>query len=145
MKRLMTSILAAALTAALFAAPVSADEHITASIIPTADPNFVEMSLVDFREANPNYQGYIGSEKNYVSLANSIYDTYYEWKMENGYYYLYRYQIVNNALVETKMINYWYQDSDTDYWYYSRPRNSSRSSTVWSRLLLRSLREETII
>ncbi len=117
MKKYFSIFLSMLLTISIFVVPVSAENG---RIVPEEDPNFVEMSLEDFLEGNPGYVGYEGPEKEAVMPAASD-STYYEWKLENGKYYLYRYQVVSGTLTETKMINYWYQDPSNNKWYYLKP------------------------
>lgn len=106
------------LTISIFVVPVSAENG---RMIPEEDPNFVEMSLEDFLDENPGYQGYEGPEKEAIMPMSSPDDMHYEWTPENGKYYLYRYQVIEGSLIITKMTNFWYQDPSNDKWYYLKP------------------------
>lgn len=112
--------------------PVSALDSSNEYTVPSADPNFVEQSLADFLDENPGYIGYTSPEREAPSLMGAD-DAYFEWKLENGKYYLYRYQLVNGTLTETKMINYWYLDPSNDKWYYLKP-TTGEMATGWCKV-----------
>ena len=80
-------------------------------IVPVADPDFVDITLEEFLEQNPGYQGYPDKAKRSISaytVSGSV-----EWRQIGGKYYLY-YTGTN-----TKVVNDWYYENGK--WYFLKP------------------------
>ena len=76
-----------------------------------AEPDFVDITLEEFLEQNPGYQGYPDKAKRPISaytVSGSV-----EWRQIGGKYYLY-YTDTN-----TKVVNDWYYENRK--WYFLKP------------------------
>ena len=106
--------------------PVSTDH-----VIPDADPNFEEMTLEEFQELYPDYEGVFSEEETGISplydgiedpgYVTAKYDPPFEWVKEGDKWYLYS----GTGTARQKVTSGgWYQDGN--YWYCLYPNNATK-------------------
>lgn len=106
--------------------PVSTDH-----VIPDADPNFEEMTLEEFQELYPDYEGVFSDEETGISplydgiedpgYVTAKYDPPFEWVKEGDKWYLYS----GTGTARQKVTSGgWYQDGN--YWYCLYPNNVTK-------------------
>lgn len=104
--------------------PVSTDH-----VIPSADPNFVEMTLDEFQELYPDYEGVFPEDDGDISplaledpgYVTAKYDGPFEWVQEGSKWYLYS---GTGSSREKVTLGGWYQDGN--YWYCLYPSGATK-------------------
>ena len=104
--------------------PVSTDH-----VIPSADPNFVEMTLEEFQELYPDYEGIFPEDDGDISplaledpgYVTAKYDGPFEWVQEGSKWYLYS---GTGSSREKVTLGGWYQDGN--YWYCLYPSGATK-------------------
>ena len=104
--------------------PVSTDH-----VIPSADPNFVEMTLDEFQELYPDYEGVFPEDDSGISplaledpgYVTAKYDGPFEWVQEGSKWYLYS---GTGSSREKVTLGGWYQDGN--YWYCLYPSGATK-------------------
>lgn len=101
----------------------------TGHVIPSADPNFVEMTLDEFQELYPDYEGVFPEDDGDISplaledpgYVTAKYDGPFEWVQEGSKWYLYS---GTGSSREKVTLGGWYQDGN--YWYCLYPSGATK-------------------
>ena len=102
---------------------------VTDHVIPSANPNFVEMTLDEFQELYPNYEGVFPEDDGgIVPLALedpgyvvSKYDGPFEWVQEGSKWYLYS---GTGSSRQKVTLGGWYKDGN--FWYCLYPSGATK-------------------